>query len=89
MTFESKIIDNTVDKLLNGYDYREEVINTINVKFIDFSIDFFKKILKLKFENKFIDIDWYRKEFINNENIDTDEVPIYAGINKKNNYEYL
>ena len=33
-SFESKIIDATVKKLLNGEDYRREIVNDINVKFL-------------------------------------------------------
>lgn len=33
MTFQHQVIDNTVDKLLKGEDYREEVVNSINANF--------------------------------------------------------
>ena len=44
-SFEEKIIGATVEKLLNGEDYRQEVVNDINVKFLDFTLEFFKKIV--------------------------------------------
>ena len=47
-SFEEKIIDATVAKLLNGEDYRQEVVNDINVKFLDFTLEFFKKIVDAK-----------------------------------------
>jgi len=83
MTFEDKVIENTINKLLEGKDYREEIINTINIKFLDFSIDFFKRIVNAKFNNQAIDLGWYKNEFIDNEALNPDEIAINSGINKK------
>lgn len=44
MTFEDEVIQKTVDKLIKGQDYRDEVIKSINALFLDFAVDFFKKI---------------------------------------------
>ena len=38
MTFEDKIIQSTVEKLLKGIDYREEIINAINISFLDITV---------------------------------------------------
>ena len=83
MTFEDKIIQSTVEKLLKGIDYREEIINAINISFLDFSIEFFKKIVNAKFNNESISLDWYKSEFIEKEQLKTDEIAINSGINKK------
>lgn len=83
MTFEDDVIKNTVDKLLNGKDYREEIVNSINAVFFDFTIDFFKKIVEAKMNNKQIDLKWYSDYFINSGNYAPEEAAIYAGINKK------
>lgn len=83
MTFEDKIIQSTVEKLLKGIDYREEIINAINISFLDFSIEFFKKIVNAKFNNESISLDWYKSEFIEKEQLKTDEIAINFGINKK------
>ena len=83
MTFEDKVIENTINNLLEGKDYREEIINTINIKFLDFSIDFFKRIVNAKFNNQAIDLGWYKNEFIDNEALNPDEIAINSGINKK------
>ena len=55
-SFEEKIIDATVAKLLNGEDYRQEVVNDINVKFLDFTLEFFKKIVDAKLNDKKINL---------------------------------
>ena len=83
MSFEEKVINSTVEKLLNGQDYRSEVVNSINVQFLDFSISFFKDIIKAKLESKAIDLEWYKSNFILNNNLASDDIAIYAGMNKK------
>lgn len=83
VTFEKQVIDNTVDKLIKGEDYREEVVNSINASFFDFAITFFKKIVEAKLESKEISLEWYKQNFINNRNLDPSESAVYAGMNKK------
>lgn len=82
-SFEEKFIDNTVEKLINGQDYRREVVNDINVKFLDFTLEFFKKIVDAKLNLAVIDLDWYKKSFLNAENSQKDEIAIYSGMNLK------
>ena len=83
MKFEDDVIKRTVEKLVNGQDYREEVVNAISVLFFDFSIDFFKKIVEAKMHSKAIDIAWYKEHFLNEENYAPEEIAIFAGMNKK------
>lgn len=83
MRFDGIIIRNVVKKLLRGDDYREEIINAINSEFLDFSLDFFKRILEIKIRDAELTLEWYKKHFINNESIKPDEAAIYAGMNKK------
>ena len=81
--FEEKIIDATVEKLLNGEDYRQEVVNDINVKFLDFTLEFFKKIVDAKLNDAQINFDWYKKNFLSDLIYSKDEVAIHAGVNLK------
>jgi len=83
LTFENKVIIETVDKLINGRDYRDEVVNAINIQFLDFSIQFFRDIVSAKLDNTSIDLEWYKENFIKNKNINTDDIAIYSGMNKK------
>ncbi|EOG8474868.1 CfrBI family restriction endonuclease [Campylobacter upsaliensis] len=83
MRFDSVIIQSVVAKLLQGDDYREEVINAINLEFLDFALDFFKAILEAKMQDYALNLEWYKTHFINNVNIKPDEAAIYAGMNKK------
>lgn len=82
-SFEEKIIGATVEKLLNGEDYRQEVINDINVKFFDFTLEFFKKIVTAKLNNEKINLDWYKKYFLNDENFDKVDIAVFSGMNLK------
>ena len=83
MTFENNVIEGTINRLIRGEDYREEVIKSINAVFLDFTIEFFKKIVDAKMNSEGITLEWYKKYFINDVNFSADEAAIYAGINKK------
>lgn len=81
--FEEKVIDATVEKLISGQDYRQEVINDINVKFLDFTLKFFRKIVDAKLNFDVINLDWYKNYFLSVENCGKDEIAIYSGMNLK------
>ncbi|MCY4562840.1 MAG: hypothetical protein OXC03_11230 [Flavobacteriaceae bacterium] len=78
-----------IKRLLNGEDYRIIIQNDINLKFLNYCIDFFKEIINAKVKNKDITMDWYKNHFIDNEKIKSDDIAIYAGINKKNYNQYI
>lgn len=81
-TLTEQVAKGIIEKLMKGEDYRVEVIALINAQFLQYTIDFFKKIVDAKLKNKDITVDWYKKEFIN-ENLPSDEIAINAGLNKK------
>lgn len=83
MTFGEKSIANTISKLLCGCDYRDEVVNAINILFFDFSIKFFRQIVDAKINGKDINMQWYREHFIEAEDITPDDAAIYSGLNRK------
>ena len=83
VTFSNNVVDNAVDILIKGGNYRTAVIYEINKNFMNFTIDFFKKIVKAKMNLKEINLDWYKNNFINNPYLDKDESAICAGINCK------
>jgi hypothetical protein len=82
MTRTEQVAKNIIKKLLRGEDYRIEVVTLINAEFLQFAIDFFKKIVDAKLKNKNITIDWYKKGFLN-PNLPTRDIAINAGLNKK------
>jgi len=82
MKFSEILVSKTVERLLNGEDYRSEVINAINLEFLEWSLEFFKQIVEAKFNNTALNFEWYKSRFIN-ENLESGDVAIFAGINKK------
>jgi len=82
MTLTEQVTKNIIKKLLKGEDYRIEIVTLINAEFLQFVIDFFKRVAEAKLNNKNIDTDWYKKEMLNLE-LPTDEIAINSGLNKK------
>src|SRR3989344_3629533 len=82
MTITEQVAKNIIKKLLRGKDYRIEVVTLINAEFLQFAIDFFKKIVDAKLKNKNITVDWYKKEFLN-PNLPARDIAINSGLNKK------
>lgn len=82
MTITDQVIKNIIKRLISGQDYRIEVVALINAQFLQFAIDFFKKVVSAKFDNKDITIDWYKKTFLS-DLLSSDEIAINSGLNKK------
>lgn len=82
MTIQNHVTKNIVKNVLLSKDYRIEVVNLINAQFLQFSIDFFKKVVDAKLHSKDITIEWYRKVFLD-KNLPSDEIAINSGLNKK------
>ncbi|MDR2644890.1 MAG: CfrBI family restriction endonuclease [Endomicrobium sp.] len=82
MTLTDKIVKNIIIRLIKSQDYRIEIVNLINAEFLQFAIDFFKKIVSAKLNSEDITIDWYKKTFMD-VNLSTDDIAINAGLNKK------
>ncbi len=82
MTLTEQVAKNIIRKLLKGKDYRIEVVTLINAEFLQFAIDFFKKIVEAKLQSKSITSDWYKEAFLNPK-LTTSEIAINSGLNKK------
>lgn len=82
MTITEQVAKNIIRKLLKGEDYRIEVVTLINAEFLQFAIDFFKKIVDAKLKNKGLTVDWYKKEFLN-PNLPVRDIAINSGLNEK------
>lgn len=82
MTLTEQVTKNIIAKLLKGEDYRIEIVTLINAEFLQYAIDFFKKVVSAKLKNENITVDWYKREFLS-ENLPSDEIAINAGLNKK------
>ena len=82
ITLTEAVAKNIIRKLINSEDYRIEIVTLINAEFLQYTIEFFKKVVEAKLKNKDITVDWYKKEFLN-ENLPSDEIAINSGLNKK------
>ncbi|MBQ8223358.1 MAG: CfrBI family restriction endonuclease [Bacteroidales bacterium] len=82
MTLKDNVIKNIVTRVIKSQDYRIEIVNLINAEFLQFVIDFFKKIVDAKLNSTDITIDWYKNVFIN-ESLPSDDIAINSGLNKK------
>lgn len=82
MTITEQVAKNIIKKLLKGEDYRIEVVTLINAEFLQFVIDFFKKIVDAKLKNKGVTVDWYKKEFLNPD-LPARDIAINSGLNEK------
>lgn len=82
MRLTEQVTKNIIKRLINGQDYRIEIVALINADFLQFAIDFFKKVIDAKLRNSNITIDWYKKEFLSPK-LTTDEIAINSGLNKK------
>ncbi len=82
ITLTEQVAKNIIKKLMNGEDYRIEIVTLLNAEFLQYTVDFFKKIIDAKLKNKNITVDWYKKEFLN-KNLSSDDIAINSGLNKK------
>ena len=82
MTLTEQVTKNIIVKLLKGEDYRIEIVTLINSEFLQYAIDFFKKVIEAKLRIESITTDWYKREFLS-EDLPSDEIAINSGLNKK------
>jgi CfrBI restriction endonuclease len=82
MTLTEQVVRNIIKRLVKGQDYRIEIVALINAEFLQFAIDFFKKVIAAKLASKDITVDWYKEAFLNT-NLSSDEIAINSGLNKK------
>ena len=57
-------IKNIIRKLIAGEDYYSEALDAIDADFLQYIVDFFKRIVKAKLDKKLVTSDWYREEFL-------------------------
>ena len=82
MTLTEQVVKKIIRKLIRGEDYRIEIVTLINAEFLQFAIDFFRKVAEAKLHSKNINSDWYKKEMLKKE-LSADEIAINSGLNKK------
>ena len=60
MTLTDQVVKNIITRVIKSQDYRIEIVNLINAEFLQFAVEFFKKIANAKLNSEEITIDWYK-----------------------------
>jgi hypothetical protein len=82
MKITSIVVKDIIRKLLKNEAYGTEVNNLLNAEFMEYAIDFFKKVAVAKLNNQAITTDWYKKEMLNI-SLSSKELAINSGTNEK------
>lgn len=82
MTVTGIVVKNIIRKLLAAEDYRTEVIALINTEFLEYVVDFFKRVASAKLDNLEVTVDWYEKELLSS-SLSKDEIANHSGLNMK------
>ena len=83
MTLTGIVIKNVIRKLLAGQDYRSEIVTLLDAEFLQYVIDFFKRVACAKLDNKDVTVDWYKKELLCSDSLSPQEVAIHSGLNMR------
>ena len=83
MTITGVVVKNIIRKLILGEDYRSEVVALIDAEFLQYVVDFFKRIALAKLDNQDVTVDWYKQEFICSDSLTKEDVAIHSGMNIK------
>ena len=83
MTVTGAVIKNIIRKLISGQDYRSEIVTLLDAEFLQYVVDFFKRVACTKLENKNITVDWYKKELLCSNSLSKEEVAVHSGLNMK------
>lgn len=82
MALTKNTLKRIIRRLLRGENYRVEIVSLIDELFLQFAIDFFKKVANAKLENREITGDWYKSIFLA-EGLPKDDIAINSGLNIK------
>jgi hypothetical protein len=83
MRLNRATVQSIVTRVLKSEDYRADILALINAEFLDYAIDFFGRVAQAKLRNASIDEDWYKREFILNPSLSSEDITIHAGLNTK------
>ncbi|MDK4707684.1 CfrBI family restriction endonuclease [Kingella negevensis] len=82
MKITNQVTKNIIKRVIQSKDYRIKIVNLLNAEFLQFSIDFFKKVVAAKLNSQYITIDWYKTYFLA-DTLSKDEIIIHSGLNEK------
>ncbi len=82
MTLTSSVIKRMIKKIISGEDYRIEIVSLIDAEFLQYTIEFFKKVVEAKLKNQPVTTDWYKDELLSSK-LPSEEIIINSGLNRK------
>lgn len=82
MQIDNLSVQKIIRLLMNGRDYRIVILPLIEKEFLQYTIDFFKKVATAKLDNQFLTKDWYKATLLNPK-LPPEEIIIHSGLNKK------
>jgi hypothetical protein len=82
MTLTDSVTQRIITKLIKGLDYRIEIVTLIDAEFLQYVIDFFKRVVDAKLKNQNVTVDWYKKELLS-PTLSSEDIAINSGLNKK------
>ena len=82
MALTKTTLKRIIRRLLHGEDYRVEIVSLIDDDFLQFAIEFFKRVSSAKLESREITGDWYKAAFLDNR-LNKSDIAISAGLNMK------
>ncbi len=82
MTLTDSVAQRIIIKLVKGLDYRIEIVTLIDAEFLQYVIDFFKRVVDAKLKNQNVTVDWYKKELLS-PTLSSEDIAINSGLNKK------
>lgn len=82
ITINDEVVQKIIRRVLNNKDYRIVIVTLINAEFLQYAIEFFRRVVEAKLKNQSVTTDWYRAEFLN-PNLPSDDLIINSGLNKK------
>ena len=82
MTLTDSVTQRIITKLIKGLDYRIEIVTLIDVEFLQYVMDFFRRVVDAKLKNQDVTVDWYKKELLD-PNLSSEDIAINSGLNKK------
>lgn len=82
MRLPTVVAREVVTRVLTGEDYRPLIVELIDTEFLNYAIQFFKRVVEAKIEGQAITEDWYSKHMLSS-HLPKDQIANNAGLNIK------
>jgi hypothetical protein len=82
MKLDQVVSNRIIKKLIQGQDYRAEVVSLIDATFMSQAVSFLREIVKAKVESKKEDLSWFVSHFLN-DSLPSNQIATNSGLNMK------